>query len=473
MTARRAIAGALCVVLLAALVVRVTGGSDPYRVSVPLTNGSGLQDGSAVKVGGVTRGKVALRLGKGDQVFADLEFEDDAPAIGRDARVSVVAANFLGLKRVELEPGDGAGEPAPSGFVLAKSRVTTPTDLDQVLGVFDADTRTRAKVLLTEAGEAVVGRKVDISSLLAQFPGAIDDAGAVLDQLATDDRTMRDLLIRSDRFVAQVTTERRALGRLVDTVGKTAETVNAKRAELRQTLAQAPATLRTLQGFLADLEGTTTDLGPAAREISTAAPAVSAALAEVDGFRDAARPTLATATEVAPSLTALAKGATPVLRRARPTVGAAAQLARTLPPVTDALDGSSDNIIAILENWSRAIQFRDQLGHVFRGEASLTPDLILTMVDRLAKDAKKSKVKASGERRQPGAKITPAPQTTAPAERQPRLPKLPEAPLAPVKPTVDKAKELLNGLLGGADKPAPRPSPEQVTSSALDYLLGP
>ena len=74
--------------------------------------------------------------------------------------VAVAAQNFLGQKRVQLDPGDAA-TPAPSGYEVPAENVTTPTDLDQVLNVLDADTRTRAMVLLNEAGAAVLGRRVD------------------------------------------------------------------------------------------------------------------------------------------------------------------------------------------------------------------------------------------------------------------------------------------------------------------------
>ena len=39
----------------------------------------------------------------------------------------------------------------------------------------------------------------------------------------------------------------------------------------------------------------------------------------------------------------------------------------------DTLNGSIDNLLALLDNWAHAIQFRDGIGHVFRGEATLSP----------------------------------------------------------------------------------------------------
>jgi len=264
------------------LVASTFSEDDRYHVLVPLENASGLKDGAAVRIGGVDRGTVQLRFGKNDQVLADLELDDSVGPIGTDARVAVVAVNFLGLKRVEITPGDARRHAAPSGWTVPADRVTTPTDLDQVLNVFDADTRTRLQILLTEAGEAVVGRRVDIRHLLHEFPLGLDQANAVLADLADDRRTLHELVTRSNRFVAEARTQRRSLNRLIEVVGDASQTVSARRARLRQTLARAPGTLRALQGFLVDLRASTSDLGPAARSISAAAPPLRDTLAEVD-----------------------------------------------------------------------------------------------------------------------------------------------------------------------------------------------
>jgi hypothetical protein len=76
-------------------------------------------------------------------------------------------------------------------------------------------------------------------------------------------------------------------------------------------------------------------------------------------------------------------GATPVLQHATPVVGDLADFSADLQPVSATVDKSVDNVLAVLQNWARAIQFRDGLSHVFRGEASVTPDLIDGLVNEL------------------------------------------------------------------------------------------
>jgi phospholipid/cholesterol/gamma-HCH transport system substrate-binding protein len=140
---------------------------------------------------------------------------------------------------------------------------------------------------------------------------------------------------------------------------------------------------------------------------------VTATLAQVDPLRRIADPTLRTATAVAPDLTRLAAQATPVLRKAGPTATSLAQFGEALPPLSDTLDNSAQNLIAILQNWSRAIQFRDGLSHIFRGEASSSADLLTSAVDRFLgpnspkrPGAKKRGGKGAGPA--PAAKPSPA-----------------------------------------------------------------
>lgn len=382
MTARFVMALLAGAVVAVVLVVTLATG-DPYEIRVPLENASGLRDGSEVRVGGKAVGKVKLELDDEDRLFAVLQFDDDPPRIDKDVKVAVKAANFFGIKRMELLPSPD-GEPAPDGWLVPRENVASPADLDQVLGVLDARTRTALQVVIAEAGQALLGRKVDLRRFLQEFPVGEREATALLNQLKTGNATMRRLLERADGFVAEAAKERRELTRMISALGTTAETLAQRRAALRQTLARTPGALRTLQGFAADLRATATELGPAARELAATGPGLAATLAEVEGFRRAAEPALGAATTAAPQLARLGERATPVLHQTAQTASHLVDLSDALRGVTDTLDGSVENIFATLENWSRAIQFRDQLGHVFRGEASFTPDIILSAIRRLA-----------------------------------------------------------------------------------------
>lgn len=473
MSARTIVALAASAVVALAATILATGDSDPYRISIPLRSGYGLEDGSPVRVGGIERGTVELRLDSRDRVIADLELDRDVAPVGKDARIAIVAANFLGQKRVDLDPGNPARAAAPSGTLLDGGAVAVPTDLDQVLGVFDADTQVRARMLINALGEAVVGRKADVRALLAELPAGLEDAAAVVQQLTTDNRTMRALIRRSDNFLGEAARERRDLGRLIDVLADSSSTIAARRTALRAALARAPSTLSRLTTVSRELEATAADLGPAARDITAVAPALDATLARVESVRKAAEPALRSATSLAPRLTELATDATPVVRKAVPAAASVADLARALPPISATLDNSSANLLAIIDNWSKAIQFRDGMGHVFRGEASVTPDVLLSAVNRLVGPAPARRDRRHGRARRPGPvpTRTPPPVDRPAPERRPLLPRLPG-----IDSALDDVDKLVDGLTdalkGGAETPR-GPAGRDGMTELLDYLLAP
>jgi virulence factor Mce-like protein len=483
--ARTAVKTVLGIVgVFAAFVVAVTVFSrdDTYTLKLALDDAAGLRDGSPVSIGGVRVGQVELQLGDGDKVHVDLNI-DKGKRVPKDARVGISAVNFLGQKQVAFSGGDPA-DPAPDGYVIPAARVTTSTDLDQVLGALDNDTRTRLSILVNEAGAAVAGRQWDISRDIQQLPTTLVDAHTLLSQLVADNHTLADLVSSSDRFIGAATAKRADLNQVIDKLGQTSQTVETKRAELGATLAKAPRTLATLQRFFAQLERTTVPLGPAARAITATAPALDDTLSRVESFRRSADPTLNTATALAPTLTKLGTQATPVIRQAQPTVKSLAQLVPAAAPLAKALDNSADNLIGTVESWSQAIQLRDGMSHIFRGEATFSPDLVASVIDRLVKPAA---AKAKAPARQGDGKQdagTPA-ASKAPDAGAPAADAKPAAPANPVKTVVEgvgkTVKDVLNGLLGpkaGGAQAAPpangsAPAPGKSAESLLDFLLGP
>lgn len=379
---KRVIAGAFAVVLIAVAVIVFAGGED-YRIDLQLANAAGLREGSDVVMGGIRVGTVdTLRVDDGDQVVAELSIDPDEAPVGTDVSAYIASVNLLGQKRVELVRGD-TSDPAPSGFTVAESRVETSVDIDQIIGVLDGETRSRLVVLINEAGAALGGRAGDLAALLEELPASAADGAELLSRLVSDNETLARLVEESDRLVARVAGERRQLTRLIDEAGRAAGAMASRRERLRETLAEAPGALTSLRRFMGELRTTTVPLAPAARAITQSAPPLAETLAEVEPFREAADPTLQRAREVAPALTRLARGATPVLRRTVPVAGSLDGVSESLVPITEALDQSFGNILAVVDNWSRAVALRDGASHLFRGGASITPETLVSAVQRL------------------------------------------------------------------------------------------
>jgi phospholipid/cholesterol/gamma-HCH transport system substrate-binding protein len=434
---RVATAVVTAVVVVVAAILVIGGKDDPYRLRMELKDAAGLRAKSAVAVGGLKVGRVAsVELDDRDRVFAVLEIDAENAPVGKDVSAAITSVNLLGQKQVELVAGN-PDDPAPSGYRIPPDRTIPATDLDEVLNVLDPDTRARLAIFLKESGIGFDGRKAELSGFIGDLPQAFSDAQALVAELVNDNRTLGHLVETSDAFVGELAAKREDLTEMVAVLRRSAAVAAERRAELGATIDQAPGTLLEAQRFLTRLEATTVPLGPAARVLSATAPTVSDTLDRLQPFRRDAEPALSAAVDVAPALTRLAKGAAPVLGSVLPPVNRLADFTEgPVPRIGNTLDGSVDNIIAIATNWAHAIQFRDGISHIFRGEVALSGEALRSMVGRLVDPpARGGSGGKRGSRPEPSRPDeTSAPQTgaTPPAARPDlplRLPKLPDLPL--------------------------------------------
>src|SRR5581483_5839126 len=324
------------------------------------------------------------------------------------------------------------------------------------------------------------GRRQDFYRLVQQLPPSFADGAALLRALVSDNHTLGDLAVHSDELVTQFANQRPELVSLIRSAGQAATTFAQRQAALRATLARAPAALSTLRGFLTGLQATTIPLGPAAHYLAVSAAPLDSALAAVPAFRTNALPALAEAQAVAPKLTQLALGAAPVVRQLAGTATSLAQMSQRLQPVSTILNHSVDNLIATAANWGHAVQERDGLGHYFRGETALSPDLIQSIIRHLAPSLSTGPAKRRTSR--PRAAVTPVLSHPAPTAAPP-------PPAATGGGLVGGLGAGLRGLLGGLLQPVggvltgqghrgPPPAPGTAGSPApglkglLQYLLG-
>jgi phospholipid/cholesterol/gamma-HCH transport system substrate-binding protein len=476
---RRLLAPAVAAVAAGLLLFLVTrGGDDHLRLRVQLAEATGLREGTVVRAdGGAEVGEIGrLSLGRHDEVLADLELDPDKVRVGKDASVRLTTQNLLGESTITLNTGDARKDPAPDGYVIPASRVGTNVQLDQVVDVLDSGTRARLAVLVNEAGRALTGRGLDLNDLLEQLPPSLDASTALLDALSGETRRIGAAVTQGDQFVHALTKERSELKAMIRTTGQTMTTVAGRQADLRATLAKAPTTLRTLQRFLADLESTTRPLGPAADALADAGPPLKDTLAAVEPFRKVADPVLREAKQVSPSLSDLARGATPVIERARPSLAATAKLLESSSPLTQAVDASIDDLVGFMEGWARAIQARDGISHVFRGRALVGQDAVRALLASLGQPgAEKTKTKTAKVSKTPPTQPAPA-AAAAPAPRPPASDAKP-APQPPklqsiVPKLADTVGDVVSTLVGGGKSPK-QPEDHGGVSGLLDFLLKP
>lgn len=453
------IAGAIAFVVL-------QDSKDHYTIKAELTNAGGLRKNSSVKIHGVPAGKVKdLEVRKDDTAVATLEIDDSAAPIGQGAKLNVRPTDLLGERYAEIKGGD-PNTPMPDGATIAKKDTAEPVELDDILNMLDADTRTRLGILINEVGVAFNGRGTDFNTLLKTLPPSLDDTTKLLKQVRAETAAMKAGVRRADHVATLVNGRRTDMGELVRQASEALDVVAEKRADLAGTIQNAPGTLATLRNTLNNLDAASTDLRPAATDLLKTTAPLKTTLQTIPDFTDAARPALAKAKAVSPALTRLARGATPTVQKLRPTVDKAKTELNITPPILKQMDRRGwDDFFYFLSNINMGLRDRDGIGHYIGAKLSIASEYIdnalenFTNVD-LDKPAKRKSTGVAPETTPQADTVPEAAPAPAPAQTDDRN---------PVKQITDKLKETTDKLLPGV-KAAGDKTGETVTN-ALNGLV--
>lgn len=459
MSARGLGIGALLAATVLGAVLLGGSGDDAYVVRAVVEDSAGLRENSDVKVGGVPGGTVKkLELTHEDHALLTMELDPETVPVGAGARAHVRPVNLLGEKYVDLDVGD-LRRPQRSGTTIPVARTGVAVELDDVLNMLTPDTRGALRILINEAGVAMVGAGTDFNGLLDELPPALDKIEDLLAQLGGESQTIRRLIAQGDRVIAPITDRRTDLAGLVDSAQRALEETGKRRTALGATVAAAPGALGQLRTSLQELDAAARELTPSAALLQRSAPSLTQALRALPAFTQAAGPTLRTARAVSPALTRLGRESTPQLRRLEPTARRLAAFARDLEPLTASFDegGAFDALLGLVDGWARTIQTSDGLGHVFRLRVQLDEELATSLLQRHGVLTPARRRKPAVGRKPSKAPLRPAVPERPAAQRRPDLPGLPKLPQLPGLPAVKDVTDGLGGTRSG---------------ELLDYLLG-
>src|SRR2546423_13245664 len=160
-------------------------GNHPYTGTAYFLSAEGLTPQNDVVINGARVGKdssvsIAPDNGPsqgGAQVV--LELEGSAAPLHRGTRATIRPKGLLGNPFVELTAGPPSGAAIPAGGTLPLQDTASPVDLDQVMDLFDPQTRARIQTLTREGGTALADRGSDLNLFLQAMPGILQDTSAV------------------------------------------------------------------------------------------------------------------------------------------------------------------------------------------------------------------------------------------------------------------------------------------------------
>ncbi|MHB8690465.1 MAG: MlaD family protein [Solirubrobacteraceae bacterium] len=371
----------LCVV---ALVVIISGGSGGYTVRAVFNDANGIRANYWVKVNGAVAGTVTdVSVTPGGRALLTMTLDRGVIPIGAGASAAIRPTDLLGEDYIQLSRGD-LSRPLPSGTTIPLQRTSTAVSLDQVLNMLAPTTRAKLRILINEAGIGLSGRGADLGALLQQLPGSLGGARGVLDQLAAENARLGQLIDQADLVVAPLNQRRTDVAALITQANTALAAVADRRASLAATVRSAAPSLVQITSTLDRLAAAAQRLTPAAGLLNRTAPYLASMLRALPAVATNLRSPLATATQVAPQLTQLGRGATPDVRQLTPTVGLLSTVLAQAQPLVNTLGrgGGVDGVMGILGNWAKASAYQDGISHYFDFHVSISQQVLSDAVQR-------------------------------------------------------------------------------------------
>ncbi len=263
-----------------------------YQLRAEVPSAANLVVGNDVRIGGSRVGFVdgitAQRQDDGTTIaILDLTLERDVAPLPQDSTLIVRPRSALGLKYVEITRGtdsEGFGEGATIPIAQA---TPTPVEFDEVLGMFDAETRAAIAVNTTGFGDAFAGRGESINTAIGAFRPLLRDIVPVARNLSSPETDLRRFFGELGDAAAIVAPAAEAQAALFVNLDITFRALSEVTPEIQESITggvpaldTAIRTLPVQRPFLRNTEGLFRELRPGAAALRRYAPTIADALVE-------------------------------------------------------------------------------------------------------------------------------------------------------------------------------------------------
>lgn len=264
-------------------------GNHTYTITAYFISAEGLTPQNDVVINGSRVGKVdSVSVAPDDgpsragaQVV--LEIDGSAAPLHRGTRATIRPKGLLGNPFVEISPGPPGAEVIASGGTLPLQDTASPVDLDQVMDLFDPQTRKWIQTLTLQGGASLNNRGSDLNVFLAALPAIMQDTSAVTGKIAQQDQQLSALDVEFDRIAQMMASEDQAFRRDLTNGASLLDVTAAHEQQLQAELVYADQALAELAAGLKGHE----------RDLNTILKAMPSLLDELQSLSDHSATSLA------------------------------------------------------------------------------------------------------------------------------------------------------------------------------------
>jgi ABC-type transporter Mla subunit MlaD len=264
-----------------------------YELKAEVPSATNLVVGNDVRIGGSRVGFVgdiqARRRDDGTTVAVlDLTLERDVSPLPRDSTLIIRPRSALGLKYVEITRGTDSEGFDDGATIPIEAATPTPVEFDDVLNMFDEETRDAATANTTGFGDAFAGRGESINTAIGAFRPLLRDVIPVAQNLSSPETNLRRFFGELGDAAAIVAPAAEAQAELFVNLDTTFRALReVARPYIQDSISggvpaldTAIRTLPVQRPFLRNTEGLFRELRPGAAALRTSAPTIADALEE-------------------------------------------------------------------------------------------------------------------------------------------------------------------------------------------------
>ncbi|MEZ5076558.1 MAG: MlaD family protein [Solirubrobacterales bacterium] len=262
-----------------------------YNLKAQVPNADALVKGNEVRIGGVRVGvvKEVVPVETGDGEFAaelTLSLDKSAEPLPVDSTITVRPKSALGLKFLQITPGDSEESFAAGEQIPVTAATPEPVDIDEFFDMFDEPTREAIRKTQAGFGNALAGRGPQLNEALGALRRAAESGQPVLRAIVAPSNDFAGFWRALEALSATVAPVAETQASLFVALDRTfAAFANVARPYIQETIAKSPPTLDTavedlpvLRPFLRHSEEFFTALQPGARALAETSPVIAESL---------------------------------------------------------------------------------------------------------------------------------------------------------------------------------------------------
>jgi len=217
-----------------------------YDLKANLPNAAQLVKGFEVRIGGARVGfisKIEPKKRDDGTAYAQvtMKLDKEIEPVPADSTLLVRPRSSLGLKYIELSPGEGRAGLAAGSTIPVRQARPAVVELDELFDMFDAKARVGSRNSLDGFGGGFAGRGQDLNSAIEAFVPLLNDLEPVARNLSDPDTRLNRFfasLARASEEVAPVAEEQASLFVNLDTSFKAFASI--ARPFLQETISESP-----------------------------------------------------------------------------------------------------------------------------------------------------------------------------------------------------------------------------------------